>query len=214
MNSRWRFAIVVVLLGGTVLLLHARNNAEIIPAREALKSFPHDIQGWTSEDIPLQKEVLDVLGPGDFLLRDYQKTEDRSDVGLFIAYFPSQRSGDTIHSPKNCLPGAGWYPVRADRINIQLPGRDDFPANRYLIAKGSDRMLVLYWYWAHNRAVASEYSAKFYLVADSIRMHRSDGSLIRVTTGIGRNESIDSAQQRLLSFAADVVPLMDRYVPR
>ena len=75
-------------------------------------------------------------------------------------------------------------------------------------------MLVLYWYWAHNRAVASEYSAKFYLVTDSIRMHRSDGSLIRVTTGMGRNESIDSAQQRLLSFAKEIVPLMDRYVPR
>ena len=214
MNSRWRFTMVVVLLAATALLLHARNTAEIIPARQPLNSFPRDIQGWTSEDIPLQKEVLDVLGPGDFLLREYQNIEKRSDVGLFVAYFPSQRSGDTIHSPKNCLPGAGWSPTQADRIKIELPGRDPFPANRYLIAKGADRMLVLYWYWAHNRAVASEYSAKFYLVTDSIRMHRSDGSLIRVTTGMGRNESIDSAQQRLLSFAKEIVPLMDRYVPR
>ena len=214
MNSRWRFTMVVVLLAATALLLHARNTAEIIPAREPLNSFPRDIQGWTSEDIPLQKEVLDVLGPGDFLLRDYQNIEKQADVGLFVAYFPSQRSGDTIHSPKNCLPGAGWSPTQADRIKIELSGRDPFPANRYLIAKGADRMLVLYWYWAHNRAVASEYSAKFYLVTDSIRMHRSDGSLIRVTTGMGRNESIDSAQQRLLSFAKEIVPLMDRYVPR
>jgi EpsI family protein len=73
---------------------------------------------------------------------------------------------------------------------------------------------VLYWYWAHDRAVASEYSAKFYLIADSIRMRRSDGSLIRVTTRLGSSESIDSAQQRLMSFASNIVPLIDNYVPR
>jgi len=73
---------------------------------------------------------------------------------------------------------------------------------------------VLYWYWAHNRAVASEYSAKFYLVADSIRMHRSDGSLIRVTTRLAPGENIDLSLQRLLSFSANLVPLINTYVPR
>jgi len=135
-------------------------------------------------------------------------------VDLFLAYFPSQRAGDTIHSPKNCLPGAGWSPVEARRISIALPGRAPFPANRYVIAKGSERQLVLYWYWAHERAVASEYLAKFYLVADSIRMNRSDGSLVRVTTPLNAGETADAAQARLLAFAANVVPLINPYVPR
>jgi EpsI family protein len=214
MNSTARFTAAVILLGTTALLLHARNSGEIIPARQTLASFPQNLDQWTSVDIPLEKEVLDVLGPGDFLLRDYRNSANYSNVDLFIAYFPSQRSGDTIHSPKNCLPGAGWTPVKSDRITVALPGRTPFAANRYLIAKGEDRRLVLYWYWAHSRAVASEYKAKFYLVADSIRLHRSDGSLIRVTTALARNESIDSAQQRLLSFAGKMVPLVDNYVPR
>ncbi len=214
MRVRWRFATAVVLLAGAALLLQARNSAEIIPPRQALSSFPQTLQGWRSSDIPLTKETLDVLGPGDFLLRDYREATTGSTVGLFIAYFPSQRSGDTIHSPKNCLPGAGWAPVQSDRIVLNLPGQASFPANRYLIARGEERQLVLYWYWAHNRAVASEYSAKFYLVADSIRMHRSDGSLVRVTTVLAARESVESAQQRLLSFAGNVVPLMNSYVPR
>jgi EpsI family protein len=214
MKSGWRFWIAAVLLAGTALLLHARQNSEIIPAREPLASFPRILQGWTSNDIPLTQDVLDVLGPGDFLLRDYQDPASGADVDLFIAYFPSQRAGDAIHSPKNCLPGAGWAPVRSDRITISLPGRAPFPANRYLIAKGEDRRLVLYWYWAHDRAVASEYAAKFYLVADSIRERRSDGSLIRVTTRLAASESLDSAQQRLLTFAGNVVPLVNTYVPR
>jgi len=214
MKSYWRFLVTVIVLGGTALLLHARNNAEIIPARAPLSSFPKTLGAWTSTDIAMTKDVLDVLGPGDFLLRDYQQPNISSDVTLFVAYFPSQRAGDTIHSPKNCLPGAGWTPIQSDRITVALPGQAAFPANRYLIAQGEDRQLVLYWYWAHSRAVASEYSAKFYLVADSIRMRRSDGSLIRVTTPMARGETIDSAQARLLSLAGNIVPLINDYVPR
>lgn len=214
MRRPWRFWVAAALLAGTTLLLHARSSSEIIASRQPLASFPHTLGGWTSSDIPIGQDVRDVLGPGDFLLRDYQNPAIGADVSLFIAYFPSQRSGDAIHSPKNCLPGAGWTPVRADRISVSVPGRAPFQANRYLIAKGEERQLVLYWFLAHNRAVASEYAAKFYLVTDSIREHRSDGSMIRVTTGLERNESLDSAQQRLLSFAGNVVPLMNSYVPR
>jgi EpsI family protein len=214
MTSPWRFWIAVSLLAGTGLLLHARNSSEIIPAREPLASFPRTLGDWTSSDIPLSQDVLDVLGPGDFLLRDYQDATSGSNVDLFIAYFPSQRSGDAIHSPKNCLPGAGWAPVSSQRISLNLPGHAPFPANRYLIAKGEDRRLVLYWYWAHDRAVASEYVAKFYLVTDSIRERRSDGSLIRVTTRLATNESLDSGQRRLLTLAGNVVPLVNSYVPR
>src|SRR5258708_22197291 len=214
METAWRFWVAAALLTGTALLLHARNSSEIIPTRELLASFPRTLGGWTSRDIPLTQDVLDVLGPGDFLLREYQDPVAGSDVDLFIAYFPSQRSGDAIHSPKNCLPGAGWAPVQSDQITVTLPGRAPFSANRYLIAKGEDRRLVLYWYWAHNRVVASEYAAKFYLVADSIRERRSDGSLIRVTTRLEANENLESAQRRLLSLAGKVVPLVNNYVPR
>jgi len=214
MTSAWRFWITVVLLASTGLLLQARNSAEIIPAREPLSSFPQTLGGWTSSDIPLSQDVRDVLGPGDFLLRDYQDPANGMDADLFIAYFPSQRSGDAIHSPKNCLPGAGWAPVSSERITLNLPGHAPFRVNRYLIAKGEDRRLVLYWYWAHDRALASEYMAKFYLVTDSLRERRSDGSLIRLTTRLGTNESLDSGQQRLLILAGKIVPLVNSYVPR
>jgi EpsI family protein len=210
---RWRFVTVLALLGATAVLLRARNASEIIPSRQPLQSFPQ-FAGWSSTDLPLSKDVLEVLGPGDFLTRDYKRDPKAPAVGLFIAYFPSQRSGDTIHSPKNCLPSAGWVPLRSDRVTLNLPGKTPFQANRYLIAQGQDRQLVLYWYWAHERAVASEYWAKYYLVADSIRMRRSDGSLIRLTTKFLPGESIDSAQERLLGLADNISPVIDNYVPR
>ena len=95
-----------------------------------------------------------------------------------------------------------------------MPGHQSFPANRYLIAKGDSRQLVVYWFWAHNRGVASEYWAKFYLVTDSIKMNRSDGALVRITTPMVPGETVDAAQQRILPFAGEVMPLLDSYIPR
>ena len=209
-----RFALAAGLIAFTAILLQARGRTEIIPSRLPLSSFPEQLGDWKGKDIPLDKDTLDVLGPGDFLVRDYYAPDQPEPTNLYIAYFPSQRTGDTIHSPKNCLPGAGWAPVENSRITLALPGHDPFPANRYVIAKGDERQLVLYWYWAHNRAEASEYWAKFYLVTDSIRLNRSDGSLVRVITPLPQGETTEAAQQRLLSFAGNVVPQLDRYIPR
>ena len=214
MRSNWRFLTIVILLASAGILLQARNTHEVIPARTSLSSFPHEFDSWKSRDISLDQQTLDVLGPGDFLQRRYTQNTLHATLDLFIAYFPSQRAGATIHSPKNCLPGSGWFPLQADRTTISVPGHSPLPANRYLIAKGQDQELVLYWYWAHDRAVASEYAAKIYLVTDSIRMHRSDGSLIRVSTTLAPNQDIASAEQVLISFVGDIFPLLNTYVPR
>ena len=215
MRAHWRFAAAALVLAVTAIFLQARTSKEELPSREALASLPHELGPWVGTDIAIPQDTLDILGAGDFLLRVYRNSDTPQPyVDLFIAYFPSQRSGDTIHSPKNCLPGAGWSPVESERVALTLPGHATFPANRYVISKGDDRMLVLYWYLAHDRALASEYWAKFYLVADAMRLNRSDGSLIRVTTPLRRGENIDSAQQRLQSLAGNLTPLIDRYVPR
>lgn len=210
-----RFLPVALLLIGTAILLHGRSRGEIFPPRQPLPSFPTQLGTWQGTDVSIDDETRQVLGPGDFLLRVYedQQTEEPA-VDLFIAYFPSQRAGDTIHSPKNCLPGAGWTPVQSSRMTLSMPNHRTFPVNRYVIAKGDARQLVLYWYWAHNRGVASEYWAKYYLVADSIRMNRSDGSLIRLKTMVAPGETVDTAMQRLLPFADRILPLLDDYIPR
>jgi EpsI family protein len=215
MRPHLRFVLAAALLATTATFLQYRRRNEIIAPRRPVASFPARLGDWTGADVPIPEDALAVLGPGDFLLRLYENAAlIEPNVDLFLAYFPSQRAGDTIHSPKHCLPGAGWSPVESSRVTLTLPGRTPFLANRYVIAKGSERQLVLYWYLAHDRVVASEYWAKFYLVTDAIRMNRSDGSLVRFTTVISGGETADAAQQRLLAFAANVVPLLNDYVPR
>lgn len=210
-----RFALAVFLIALTAIFLQARSRTEIIPQHLPLSSFPAQLANWPSTEIVQDKSTLEILGPGDFMERIYQDPEGKAPyVDLFLAYFPSQRAGETPHSPQHCLPGSGWNPEENVRVTLSLSGHGPFPANRYVISKGDDRRLVLYWFWAHNRGVASEYWAKFYLVKDAIQMNRSDGSLVRFVTPMSPGETPDAAQQRILPFTSAVVPLLDNYIPR
>jgi EpsI family protein len=206
-----QFFITAALLLGTIGYLHARARTERIPIRPRLAGVPSVVDGRQGHDMKLSRGVLDVLGPGDFLSRMYLK-DDQPPVDLFVAYFPSQKAGDTIHSPKNCLPGSGWFPIESSDIKIDVPGRDPINANRYIIAKGLDRQLVMYWYQAHGRTVESEYWAKFYLVADAMRMNRTDGAMVRIVTPIDSGD-VQGAEQRAREFARELVPALDTYIP-
>ncbi|HET9406823.1 MAG TPA: EpsI family protein [Candidatus Sulfotelmatobacter sp.] len=215
MRGSAKFVIAVLVLGAVGGVLQARGHNEVFPPRLPLNTFPAQLGNWTGTDYPIEKEVLDVLGAGDFLLRVYSPQDgNQLPIDLFIAYFPSQRAGDTIHSPKNCLPGSGWTPIESTRVMLALPAHSPFPINRYIIAKGDSRELVIYWFWAHDRGVASEYSAKFYLVKDAITMNRSDGALVRITSAMSPKETAEAAEKRLLPFAGEMLPLLNSYIPR
>jgi EpsI family protein len=210
-----RFSLAAALIALTAILLQARGRIEVTPPHLPLSAFPAQLANWDSNEIVQDKKTLEVLGPGDFLERVYQDPAQKQPyVDVFLAYFPSQRAGETPHSPQHCLPGSGWSPEENVRISLALPGHAPFPANRYVIAKADQRRLVLYWFWAHDRGVASEYWAKFYLVEDAIRMNRSDGSLVRLVTPMFPGETPDAAQQRVLPFTSAVVSLLDNYIPR
>jgi EpsI family protein len=209
-----RFHMVVLLMGLTLLFLQSRSRAEELPPRKPLQSFPMQVGEWQGQELALGEDVLAVLGRGEFIQRFYQRPAGDPRIDFFVAFFPSQRTGDTIHSPKNCLPGAGWAPLESSTVQLKWPDGRTFPVNRYVIARGLDRQLVFYWYQSHGRAVASEYWAKYYLVADAIRMNRTDGALVRVVTPLGSNEGLESGERRALEFARQVLVPLDSYIPR
>jgi len=216
MVTHGRFAIVVALLLGTGWFLHARERNEIIVPHALLAVFPTHLDVWDGTEISIDKKTAEVLGPGDFLLRQYENHDatDEPPVYLFVAYFPTQRTGDTMHSPQNCLPGAGWEAVENQTVTLQFGNAPPFPANKYVIQKGLSRQIVLYWYLAQGHAIASEYRAKIHLVLDAIRTNRSDGALIRLSTPTLPGESSEVAMQRLQAFAGLAVPQLDAFIPK
>jgi EpsI family protein len=208
-----RFWTVVLLLAATALLLHTRANTDVNPPSEPLSQLPYVLAGWTGSDQPIDQETRDVLGAGDFLSRIYTQGAQAEPISLFIGYFPTQRTGQTIHSPKHCLPGAGWVFKSSDYVD--LAGADGRPhrVGEYVIANGEMRQFVIYWYQAHGRSVASEYMAKIYMAADAMRMNRTDGALVRVITPVAPSEDIAEARRRAEGFAMRLAPLLPRFIP-
>ncbi len=190
---------------------------EPVPPRHALATFPQSIDGLRGrDDAPLTEKELAVLGADDYLMRTYFGT-DRA-VGLYVGYWESQKRGDTVHSPLNCLPGSGWEPVSHEFLSVNVrrgSSETPVPMNRYVIQKGLDRQLVLYWYQSHGRVVASEYWGKFHLVMDAVRHGRSDTAIIRVIAPISGSDAAAErlAERSAVDFAKQAFSLLDGYIP-
>ena len=212
LGSWLRFASVTLVLACTAFALNFRDRVERLPDHRPLSQFPLNLGEWHGTEMAISSEDRAILGPGQFLVRDY-RSMGKSPSNLFLAFYPSQRSGDTIHSPQNCLPGSGWTPLKSGRISIKRPDGKWIEVNRYIVGKGLDRMLVLYWYQAHGRVTPGEYSAKLFLVLDAIKMNRTDGALVRIIQSFANPSKEAEADQQAIDFANQIFPILDSYIP-
>jgi EpsI family protein len=157
-----------------------------------------------------------VLGAGSFLNRTYSPASANSNagvVGLFIGYFPTQRTGQSIHSPQHCLPGSGWTFESSGVTDVTDTQGKTSQVGDYIIVNGASRAEVLYWYQSHGRAIASDYKAKLYMLSDSIRYNRSDAALVRIVVPERPGDSRETAHERALAFAQRLIPLLPAYIP-
>ena len=215
LNNKYARILTAILLLQAGVFYGMAVRADVTPAIAPLALFPKSINGWiTIQDAPLEKEVLDVLKADDTLNRRYLNAAGTEDAFLLIAFFKTQRNGQAPHSPKNCLPGAGWSPLEDTRITIPVPGRPEpITANKYVVQHGAEKSVTLYWYQSHQRVIASEYSAKFWLVADAIRYRRSDTALVRVVVPVRGNE-VAAATKTGVEFVQAVFPDVVKQLPR
>ena len=183
---------------------------ERTPSRSSLATMPMAIGAWTGYDSrPLADDVVAQLGVDDYLNRRYSTT-DGAPIAVYVGYYASQRQGDTIHSPQNCLPGAGWRPVFSDRFVVSTDGAS-VPVNRFVIQKGLAREAVFYWYQGRGRSVANEFANKGWLMLDAARLRRTDGGLVRlITPVVGTPES---AFASLAAFTAALMPHLPGRIP-
>ncbi|HEU0139520.1 MAG: EpsI family protein [Bryobacteraceae bacterium] len=145
---------------------------------QPLDSIGTELAGWrAAQELSVDDKVLGQLRPTSLLSRLYRKDQD--ELGLFIAYYAEQRAGESMHSPKHCLPGSGWEIWK--RNSVEVPFEDRMVTiNRYAIRKGMQRMLVLYWYQSRSRVIANEYTGKVLLVRDALLDGRTAGSIVRI----------------------------------
>src|SRR5512146_482997 len=213
-SSNARFAVLAILLACAAVFLHTRTRQELLPPGPPLSSLPLQFAGWTGADMPFSSRTLAVLGPGEYVMRQYQGPPANGgvNVDLFLAHrLRANRQVLDSHLPTECLVGSGWSLDDSGNSALSVPGQPGFTANRYVVTRGSERQLVLFWFWAHGRSVASENWTDFYLTLDSFLTNRKDYFLVRINTPLQPGEEAGDAQQRLFSFATQLNRLLDRY---
>ena len=209
----WRLAVTVILLLAAFLGLQGLSHGTPTLTRKSLEQFPHRVGSWDSRDFPIEEEVQKVLGATELLNRVYQNPQTKFHLGLFVAFFESQRKGGAVHSPKNCLPGSGWSAVASGTTTLEVAGYPHgVEVNRYVVQKDMDKQIVLYWYQSQGRVIASEYSAKVYLVWDALTKNRSDGALVRIVSPVIRGDE-SAALERATSFAREIFPTLQEHIP-
>ena len=204
-----RVAVAATVLAGGIFATHSFRPKIATAPHWPLREFPSDLGPLHSEDRPFEMQVVRAVGADDYINRVYLGSA--LPIELYVGYYKDQRSGDRIHSPKNCLPGSGWEAVHASRVEIGSEGAAPVVVNEYLVAQGSRRNMVLYWYQSRGQVVASEYMAKFLLIADGLKNRPTDGAMVRIWTTAADGEA--SAQARAVDFARRVYPQIENFLP-
>jgi exosortase D (VPLPA-CTERM-specific) len=201
--------ICAVGLGG--YFVSARH--EIFPERSLFAGFPTTLGEWRGKPSTLDASTEQFLGLTDYILSDYAKKDGHA-VNLYVAYYASQRNGLSPHSPSVCIPGNGWQITDLERTNFtSSDSMVSLPLNRVVIARGTTKQLVYYWFDERGMKIANEYISKLYLLRDAMFRNRTDGALVRLTTSIYPGESESDADKRLQEFTKTLVPNLGGYLP-
>lgn len=198
----------------TLLCLSYINTAgKIVTPNRPLSTFPKQIGKWTGQEEHFDEKTYEILGVDDSFFCNYS-TPDGRHLQIYIGFYQSQREGDLIHSPKHCMPGAGWNIVKTSSEEIALPNVNPgkIRAAKLLLEKGAQRQVLLYWFQSRGRFITSEYMQKIYLVVDAITKHRTDGSFIRLLCRVVDGQE-EKASRDIRDFATLVLPLLQDYLP-
>jgi EpsI family protein len=199
----WLFFLTVLLLSATQLAsrLSERRRSDFLA--QPLEKIDMQPTGWRAvSDEALGARVLNKLLPTSYLARTYRKGD--RELGLFVAFYAQQRAGESMHSPKHCLPGSGWEIWNYDSALIPEAGRQ-IKVNKYSIHHGGERMLMYYWYQSRQRIIASEYLGKVLLVRDALVDGRTAGSIVRITI-----PDVPGASDEAIAFASGLIPQVDQ----
>ncbi len=203
---------VVLALGAlfTVGIDTQQSAALRLPLEAAI---PAEYEGQVGRDVTVSEAELRVAGVTNYLMRSYESIDEVGQAELFslyVGYYDGQTRGKTIHSPKNCLPGAGWTALVSSEVMIPTD-HGQIPVNRYLLQKDDQQALVLYWYQGRGRVRANEYHVKWDLLRDAALHKRTEEALVRVVVPITGSEAESFALAA--GVAAAIAPALDAALP-
>ncbi|HEX6641893.1 MAG TPA: EpsI family protein [Thermoanaerobaculia bacterium] len=210
----WRWAPAAVLLAGATMTVGIDTQKEM-PLRTSLEdALPRRFANFEGRDVTLAAEEVQVAGVSEYLFREFIPDAEAGDpatsFSVYVGYYDSQTQGRTIHSPKNCLPGAGWEALQSERVTIETT-EGPRVANQYLLQRDEQQALVLYWYQGRGRVESNEYLVKAQLLRDAALRGRSEEALVRIVVPI--TTDIAAARSLAVDVAEQLMTAVDRALP-
>jgi exosortase D (VPLPA-CTERM-specific) len=209
-----QFVVAVLLLGATWGLSHGIEFREKIPINKSFEYFPVKVGEWSGTRQTMEQEFIDALDLSDYAIIEYQNSTGKS-VNFYVAYYESQRKGESIHSPATCLPGGGWIFKQAGAVGIPLPANDGgfMKVNRAFMQKSGYKQLSYYWFPQRGRILTNAYQLKIFAFWDALTRQRTDGAMVRVITPVYGLEELEEAEKRLQGFTLEIVPVLGEFLP-
>lgn len=207
-----QFIISVVILTLTLVLSQGIEFREAIPITRKFDTFPMKVGNWQGKFDVMEDQFINVLDFSDYIMVDY--SDDKGAViNFYVAYYESQRKGESIHSPETCLRGGGWQFSQSGDVVLPLEGQKKMTVSRALIEKGPYRQISYYWFPMRGRILTNAFQMKWYNFWDALTQQRTDGALVRVIAPVEPDESSEDAEKRLKSFVRLIVPVLSEYLP-
>ena len=205
---------LMLLLAAVVPVVALPERTEIVPERVEFAEFPESLGEWQGARDRLEQVYIDELKFDDYVVINFSRNGGKP-INFYWAYYASQRSGQSAHSPRTCLPGGGWVLGEfGQRIisDVRINGRP-LRVNRSVITQGDSRQLVYYWFQQRGRVITNEYLVKWFLFWDALTRNRTDGALVRLIVPLAPGEEVSNGDAALTDFAARLAPELVKYVP-
>jgi exosortase D (VPLPA-CTERM-specific) len=208
-----RFVLSVVFLGLTLLLSRGIEFREAVPMSRSFNEFPMKVGQWQGKLQVMEKMFIDALDLTDYIMADFVDENGRG-LNFYVAYYESQRKGESIHTPATCLRGGGWEFKEAGDAFVPFDRGGGIPVRRALIQKGPYKQISYYWYPMRGRLLTNVFQMKWYNFWDALTRQRTDGALVRVIAPVGENETISDTEERLQSFVRKMSPVLSEFLPK
>lgn len=213
------FAPAAIMGVGCLLLFGVRRQHQV-SLDDPLRAMPVALAGTEGRDKDMTVEEQRATAVSDYVFRTFGP-DSSTRFSVYVGYYQQQATGRSIHSPRNCLPGAGWQTVQSGRATMNING-DTFTVNRYILANGPSQALVYYWYQGRGRVAHNEYTVKWDLLRDAVVHGRSEEALVRVVVPIRRapgytteawRQWIDDAETVAKAAATEMIPRLQSALP-
>lgn len=208
-----RTLIVSAIMILTALTLGSISQVEDVPIKKPLSQFPMQIGEWKGIESRFDERIYKILGVDDSILADY-RSQDGHQVSLYVGFYQNQREGNVIHSPKHCMPGAGWNITRTSikEVTLAETNPEKLKVVKLQMEKDGQKIVAFYWFQSRGRFIYSEYLQKVFLVYDSMLKNRTDGSFVRLIAPV-TDDNKEATLNDLKEFVGLLIPILNEHLP-